>query len=138
MTDRPSARDVPVPSAMGLRPPLPHPERRQFARLQLAGELHGGLLPFPLPLRVLDVSGGGFAVETTIAFLPGRRYLFGFASTTQMHPPVAARNVRCMRVGHGDNEHYVSGFEFIVRDPIDRETIAAMVREVELLRVVTA
>src|ERR1041384_5803556 len=106
-------------------------ERRRSPRLRLAGELNGGLLPFAKPVRVIDLSLGGFAVEAPIAFVLGHQYLFEFSSVSRKHRPLKAINVHCLRLAQGTQTVYIAGFKFIAVDRIDQETIGAMLGDVE-------
>jgi len=112
---------------------IPDGDRRQWPRLRLTGELHGGLLPFAHVLAVRDVSEGGFAVEAPIAFVPGIQYLFEFSTAGRKHRPLKAVSVHCMRVSQGTGTCYLAGFEFMMSDAVDRQTIDAMLNDVRAL-----
>lgn len=88
--------------------------RRAAPRLEVLDQFYGRLVALDLPLRVRDISAGGFSIESPISFPPGAAHQFRF---TTMHGdahilPATAIHCRTAQVRDGVNWH-VTGFEFI-------------------------
>lgn len=63
-------------------------DRRRSPRIELLGRLHGHSVSLDLPVRVVEISLGGMAVETSVPFPVGAIQLFritlGDDSTTEL------------------------------------------------------
>ena len=91
-------------------------ERRQSPRIEILGQLDGLLMTVDTPVRVLDVSAGGFGAETTQLLEPGGIHECRF----ELRPGVAvilqARVMHC-RPKKGRRAaaavRYLAGFQFL-------------------------
>ena len=85
----------------------------------MLGQLHGSLVTLEVPLVVLNVSAGGFAIESAVSFPAGAGHQFRFttaAGTTVVMTAVAIHSRPA--TSRNGLHHYVTGFEF-VRDAND-------------------
>jgi len=100
-------------------------ERRRFPRVQIFGELSGELVaPFQLTLNVIDISRGGFAVESPVPFTRDAEYAFQFVSQGRRQRTLTATNVHSVpAAGRAGNAAYIAGFSFAPRDERDVQLI---------------
>src|SRR6478672_1918179 len=90
----------------------PKQDRRRSPRVPILGEIHVRLMPDGLPLAVLDLSAGGFAVQSVTPIERGTTMAFEFHS---LHCPkfvLQAGNVHCLRVTADGEAWYIAGFAF--------------------------
>src|SRR3954469_1677307 len=85
------------------------PDRRRIPRFDVWGEVHAYLGASALP--VLDLSEGGFAVQSPTAFVRGSLSGFELCSS-RCDVIVMARNVHCLHVVSDAEPWYVAGFAF--------------------------
>jgi hypothetical protein len=111
----------------------PNAERRTTPRIELVGEINGRVLPFKLPVVLLDLSPGGFALASPVPFERHAEYTFIF-NGKHPHGPIRAKDVHCLRVSHGTTDaSYVAGFSFILDEPADRQLVDNLIAEAEQL-----
>lgn len=104
-------------------------DRRQDTRIELLGEINGQVMPFALPVVLLDLSPGGFAIASSVPFTPNAEYTFQF-NGTRPHGPIRAKDMHCLRVSHGTTgASYVAGFSFVVLLPSDKEVVDDLIAE---------
>jgi Tfp pilus assembly protein PilZ len=72
-----------------------HRDRRSSPRIQVLGQLHGKLVPIGLPVAVVDISLGGFAIKTSVAFPIGAVHQFGLTLGDGASVVVAGRVAYC-------------------------------------------
>lgn len=105
-------------------PPKPQPSRsrRRFPRLEVLGLVEGRLLPIDVPLKLRDLSQGGFSAESSVPFPPGTHHHFLFTTLDQNEVALDATVVHCRLASAQTDGHYtyVSGFEFLSSDATDR------------------
>ena len=108
-------------------------ERRTSPRIELLGEINGQVMPFAMPVVLLDLSPGGFALASPVPFARHAEYTFQF-NGTRAHGPIRAKDVHCLRVSHGTTDvSYVAGFSFVLNDPSDQEVVDALIAEAQEL-----
>ena len=108
-------------------------DRRTSTRIELLGEINGRVMPFKLPVVLLDLSPGGFALASPVPFVRHAEYTFQFNGTRQ-HGPIRAKDVHCLRVSHGSTDaSYVAGFSFVLDQPADRERVNGLIEEAQQL-----
>lgn len=108
-------------------------DRRTSPRIELLGEINGQVMPFAMPVVLLDLSPGGFALASPVPFARHAEYTFQFTGT-RPHGPIRAKDVHCLRVSHGTTDvSYVAGFSFVVRQPEDQEVVDALIAEAQQL-----
>ena len=90
-------------------------ERRQSPRIEILGQFDGRLMTVDTPVRVLDVSAGGFGAETTQPLDPGGVHDCRF----ELRPGVAvilqARVMHCRpkKGRRATTVRYLAGFQFL-------------------------
>lgn len=108
-------------------------DRRDTPRIELLGEINGQVMPFALPVVLMDLSQGGFAIASSVPFMRNSEYTFQFNATRQ-HGPIRARHLHCLRVSHGaTSKSYVAGFSFVVDLPADKEVVDDLIAEANAL-----
>jgi len=108
-------------------------DRRTSPRIELLGEINGQVLPFAMPVVLLDLSPGGFALASPVPFARHAEYTFQF-NGTRSHGPIRAKDVHCLRVSHGTTDvSYVAGFSFVLNHPADQEVVDALIAEAQEL-----
>jgi len=104
-------------------------DRRRSTRIELLGRLHGHSVSLDLPVKVIQISLGGMAIETSVPFPVGAVHAFrltlGDDSTTEL----VGRVMHCRDTAPAGAEPvYVTGVQFVeddaesASDIIDRVT----------------
>ena len=108
---------------------MEHPDRRQEPRVVAGASLHAELVPTGLDCRVLDVSYGGFLIESPVPFSVGEEHEF-LVTTADRHQAavLTARAVYCHRRTASETAPtYASGFCFSdPEDPSTRQVVFAL------------
>ena len=92
-------------------------------------------MPLALPVRLLDLSPGGFSIESSVPFMANAEYTFQFSATRQ-HGPIRAKVAHCVRVSDGKTSvSYATGFSFVLSLPEDKEIVDDLVAEAHDLMV---
>ena len=108
-------------------------DRRTNPRIELLGEINGQVMPFAMPVVLLDLSSGGFAISSPVPFARHAEYTFKF-SGTRPHGPIRAKDVHCLRVSHGTTDvSYVAGFSFVFHKPEDQGVVDGLIAEAQEL-----
>ena len=90
-------------------------------------------MPFKLPVVLLDLSPGGFALASPVPFDRHAEYTFQF-NGKRLHGPIRAKDVHCLRVSHGTTDaSYVAGFKFVLERPSDQEAVDNLIEEAQQL-----
>lgn len=92
-------------------------DRRRSTRIELLGRLHGHSVSLDLPVKVIQISIGGMAIETSVAFPVGAVHAFrltlGDDSTTEL----VGRVMHCRDTAPaGSDPLYVTGIQFVEDD----------------------
>ncbi len=95
-------------------------DRRRSPRIELLGRVHGHSVSLDLPVRVVQISLGGMAIETAMAFPVGAVHLFrltlGDDSTTELTGRVMhSRNT----APDGATPVFTTGIQFVDGDSDD-------------------
>ena len=112
-------------------------ERRKSPRLEVLGRIRGELVPLAVPITLLELSQGGFSMQTTSDFPVGAIHAFRFTSSNRPAIVLHARIVHILRTsGGGGAVSYVIGLEFADRSRPDVEqaikTLVSILRPVPL------
>lgn len=108
-------------------------ERRTSTRIELLGEINGKVMPFAMPVVLLDLSPGGFAISSPVPFARHAEYTFQFRGR-RPYGPIRAKDVHCLRVSHGTTDaSYVAGFSFVFHRPSDHAMVADLIAEAQEL-----
>lgn len=84
------------------------------------GRLLGLLIAFDLPVRVRDVSLGGFSVETVEPLAVGSEQDVRFMAEDDWTTEIRARSLHCRpSVATDGTPRYVTGFEFLLEHATD-------------------
>ncbi len=95
----------------------------------MLGEINGQVLPAELPVVLLDLSAGGFAIASSVPFVPNSEYTFHFTGS-RPHGRIRARDMHCLRVSHGAaSASYVAGFSFLLDSAADQQVVESLVAE---------
>ena len=106
-------------------------DRRTSPRIELLGEINGQVMPFAMPVVLLDLSPGGFAISSPVPFARHAEYTFKF-NGTRPHGPIRAKGAHCLRVSHGTTDvSYVAGFSFVFHKPMDQEVVNGLIAEAQ-------
>jgi hypothetical protein len=89
-------------------------DRRRSPRIELMGRLHGHSVSLDLPVKVVQMSLGGMAVETAVSFPVGAIHVFrltlGDGSTTELTGRVMhSRNAS----PDGSSPVFTTGVQFV-------------------------
>ena len=110
-------------------------ERRRFQRFPVFDRLLGILLAEDLPIRIRDVSLGGFAAETPEPLPADVQQAVHFIAADDWSVEVEARSIYCRpSVGNQGNPLYVTGFSFVGFENEAKEPIAELVEKVTSVR----
>ena len=88
-------------------------ERRRTPRVQAVGQLVGEPLSFDSPVTVLDLSTGGFSIETTVLLSLGDTHEFRFSLGDRVSVIMLARIVHQRVAPRRPAGTHIFGFEFI-------------------------
>jgi PilZ domain-containing protein len=89
------------------------PERRQAPRVEILGQVTGESLTLDAPVTVLDLSTGGFRIETTGRLSTGEPHEFRFKLRDGVSVIVLARVVHQRAVSKRPSGSHVVGLEFL-------------------------
>ena len=89
-------------------------ERRKTPRIEMLGQIFGQALSVDTPVTVLDLSMGGFSVETACAFRTGSHHQFRFALEHGASMIITAEVVHCRhRTAPSGKDLFVTGLKFL-------------------------
>jgi hypothetical protein len=89
-------------------------ERRASPRIEILGRLHGHLVSLDVAVTVREISLGGMAIETPIAFPIGAVHEFMLTLGDGSTVPLTGQVVHCRNVAAPDADpSYVSGVRFL-------------------------
>ena len=110
-------------------------DRRTSPRIELLGEIDVRVMPLRLPVVLLDLSPGGFALASPVPFVRHAVYTFQFSAARPLGS-IRAKDMHCLRVSHGATDaSYVAGFSFVLEGPEDQELVDGLIAEAEQLTV---
>lgn len=89
-------------------------ERRQSPRIEILGQLDGFLMSVDTGVTILDLSEGGFGVESSVALPEGELHECRFSLRDGISVILLARVVHCRpKKGKKGATRYLAGFEFL-------------------------
>ena len=96
-------------------------ERRRTPRMSVVARVHGHLVTLNLPTVILDLSAGGFLMQSPLAFPVGAVEEFRFTAE-EVEVILCARVVRVLTASRPDGVVYMTGLEFLTgqTEPIMR------------------
>jgi hypothetical protein len=109
------------------------PNRRQNPRVDVEEPLRAAIPALGVECQLLDVSFGGFLIESTISFSLGEEHEFLVTTGDRRQAAMLkARAVYCHRRSASETHPtYASGFGFLdPEDPATRQTVLALVDHV--------
>jgi c-di-GMP-binding flagellar brake protein YcgR len=92
----------------------------------VVARIYGHIVSLNLPTTLLDLSTGGFLMQSPVAFPVGAVEEFRF-TTEQVDIVLRARVVRILTASRSDGVAYMTGLKFIDLDEEQRDTIARLV-----------
>lgn len=105
-------------------------ERRRTPRVQAVGQLVGEPLSFDSPVTVLDLSTGGFSIETKLPLSLGETHEFRFSLGDRVSVIVLARIVHQRDASRGPAGTRIVGFEFLDTSEEAKEGRAILVQRI--------
>lgn len=104
-------------------------ERRQYPRVKVMSLLHGYWVELDVPVTVVEVSVGGFSVESSIPFPAGfdATFLFSASDGRESLVRCCCRHSR-MGESHG-SQVCIAGFEFLPQPEENLSIIEDTVRQ---------
>ena len=88
--------------------------------------IHGHIVSLDLPTTLLDLSNGGFLMQSPVLFPVGAVEEFRFTAGDTVLV-VRARVVHAMTTSRSDGMVYLTGLEFVEPDEEQRDAIARLV-----------
>jgi len=105
-------------------------ERRKTPRIEMLGQIFGQVLSVDTPVTVLDLSMGGFSVETACAFRSGSHHQFRFSLEHGASVIVIAEVVHCRRrTAPSGKDLFVTGLKFL-ENPDTSAAVAYIIEQV--------
>lgn len=93
-------------------------DRRRSTRIELLGKLHGHTVSLELPVRVIQISLGGMAIETHVPFPVGAVHAFRLTLGDDSTTEIVGRVMHCRDTAPAGAEPlYVTGIQFVDDDP---------------------
>jgi hypothetical protein len=94
----------------------PTTERRRYPRLEILGRIKGVVRPLDVPITLLNLSLGGFLMQTPMEYRVGEIHEFQFTMGDKEPLIVRARIAHAMRATVDHEPVYLFGLEFVDRD----------------------
>jgi len=105
-----------------------HIDRRRAPRVELLGRLHGRSVSLDVPVRVVEISLGGMAIETALPFPVGAIHSFRLTLGDDSTAELTGRVMHCRNKAQaGVSPQYVTGVQFVEEDPAE---LAPVVEEI--------
>ena len=92
------------------------PERRRYPRIEILGRVRGSVRPLDVPITLLNLSLGGFLMQTPMEYQIGETHEFQFTMGQKDPIVVRARIAHAMRVTVDHGPLFLFGLEFIDAD----------------------
>jgi hypothetical protein len=89
------------------------PERRRYPRIEILGRIRGSVRPLDVPITLLNLSLGGFLMQTPMQYQIGETHEFQFTMGQNDPIVVLARIAHAMRVTVDHGPLYLFGLEFV-------------------------
>ncbi len=97
-----------------------HIDRRRAPRIELLSRLHGRSVSLDVPVKVIEISLGGMAIETSLPFPIGATHSFRLTLGDDSVADLAGRVMHCRNTAQaGSPEVFVTGIQFIEEDPAE-------------------
>lgn len=108
---------------------FPEISRREAPRLEVEALIDGRATGTRVPLNLVDLGFGGFAVESSMAFEVGSRHGFQFTTVDGITVLLRADTVYCRPVtGRRDEEErHVAGFRYVVQTTGERHAVDILI-----------
>ncbi len=95
-------------------------ERRRFPRIEIFEQIQGLVVPFNLPVAVVDMSLGGLCIQTTVRFPIGALLSLRLIVDGGTTLTISARVVRSLRANDANAlTDYFVGVEFVADETSD-------------------
>jgi hypothetical protein len=91
-------------------------ERRRYPRLEILGRIKGVVRPLDVPITLLNLSLGGFLMQTPMEYHVGEIHEFQFTMGDKEPLILRARIAHAMRATVDHEPVYLFGLEFVDRD----------------------
>lgn len=105
--------------------------RRQGPRVEVLDQLSGRLASTDLPVTIINLGFGGFAIESPVAFAEDERQLVQFIKDDVLSVTLMATCRYCHPIGGRNGApHYAAGFEFEHDETGDTEAAVTMLVDI--------
>lgn len=94
----------------------PTTERRRYPRVEILGRIKGVVRPLDVSITLLNLSLGGFLMQTPMEYRVGEIHEFQFTMAEKEPLIVRARIAHAMRATVDHKPLYLFGLEFVDRD----------------------
>ena len=103
-------------------------ERRRYPRIEILGRIEGVVRPLDVPITLLNLSLGGFLMQTHVEYHVGQIHEFQFTMSKKNPIIVRARIAHAMRATVDHKPIFLFGLEFVDRDrPANDQAIGSLV-----------
>jgi hypothetical protein len=94
-------------------------DRRRSTRIELLGKLHGHSVSLNLPVKVVQISLGGMAIETGVPFPVGAVHTFRLTLGDDSTTEIAGRVMHSRATSPAGSAEpvYITGIQFVDADP---------------------
>lgn len=99
-------------------------DRRRSTRIELLGRLHGHSVSLDLPVKVIQISLGGMAIETRTPFPVGAVHAFRLTLGDDSTTEIVGRVMHSRDTAPaGSDPAFVTGIQFVDDDPENTEGV---------------
>jgi len=103
-------------------------ERRRYPRIAILEQLHAQFVSLDIPVLTCDISSGGFAVKSPVAFPIGDVHEFLFTRDDGVSLLVTGRARHSHPVtGPDGTPAHLTGFEFVLADARTRRAVENLI-----------
>jgi hypothetical protein len=103
-------------------------ERRRTTRVAIMGRLHGVAVSLDIPVKVQDLSLGGMAIETSVAFPVGAVHEFEVTLGDGSSVLLRGRVMHCRTISAPDvTPLYATGIQFVEDEPTENADIGDII-----------
>jgi len=102
-------------------------DRRESPRLEVLERVQGELRALEMPVALLNLSRGGFMMQSPIAFIVGGSHDVRFTAAGKEPILLSARVIHTMRATASGSASYMVGLEFVDTDAETQQAIDALI-----------
>jgi hypothetical protein len=103
-------------------------DRRRSTRIEILGRIHGRVASLEIPVTVREMSLGGMAIETPVAFPAGAKQHFSLTLGDGSAVLLSGVVRHCRQLS--DAPAFLSGIEFVDDEPGDDSPVSDLINRV--------